>query len=448
MSIEIPDELPLLLRNFTLSVLRSKPQDIIAHAVTYFTQLQQQRSSVTTQTSNTLAQPITSTPTPELSTNLSSNIETRLANSQHSTSDNNNAITDDNDWSCEHRSKKMNQTVDNKQQNTLVNSSSSSSSSTSVEDEEKQEQSSDNDEAQDKIDEEFLRKRYVNKNEYRRVSVAAEKYNPEEDNDSDTENTFYPKTNEQRKRLKDAVIHSLLFRTLESSQIDQILNAMYEKEVTRGEVIIKQGDDGDNFYVIDKGTFDIYVSKQLDQTPVKVGEYDNKGSFGELALMYNQPRSATIIAATNGILWVMKRQTFRKLVLKYAFRKRQLYENFLKEVEILKLMNEYERSNVADALIPIVYEQNDLIIKQGDYGDRMFFIENGECDVIMNKHVHKTLSKGDYFGELALVNNEPRSATVKARTKAKLAYLEVESFERLMGPCMDLICRNMSKYTK
>ncbi|CAF1092715.1 unnamed protein product [Didymodactylos carnosus] len=327
---------------------------------------------------------------------------------------------------------------------------SSSPSSTSGEDEEKQQPNSDNeDEAQDEInDDEFLRKRYVNKNEYRRVSVAAEKYNPEEDNDNDTEHIFYPKNDEQRQRLREAVIYSLLFRTLESSQIDQILDAMYEKDVKQGEVIIKQGDDGDNFYVIDEGIFDIYVSKQPDQTPVKVGEYGNKGSFGELALMYNQPRSATIIAATNGVLWVMKRQTFRKLVLKHAFRKRQLYENFLKEVEILKSMNDYERSNVADALIPIVYEPNDLIIKQGDYGDRMFFIENGECDVIVNKKFNKTLSKGDYFGELALVNNEPRSATVRAKTKAKLAYLEVESFERLMGPCMELLCRNMSKYTK
>lgn len=83
---------------------------------------------------------------------------------------------------------------------------------------------------------------YVKKNEYRRVSVAAERYNPEDDHDADEEETIiYPKTTEQRQRLKEAVGHNLLFRTLESKQIDQILDAMWEKHVKRGESIIEQG---------------------------------------------------------------------------------------------------------------------------------------------------------------------------------------------------------------
>ena len=210
------------------------------------------------------------------------------------------------------------------------------------------------------------------------------------------------------------------------------------------------GDDGDNFYVIDSGIYEIHVSKESDfGNPFKVGEYNQTGSFGELALMYNQPRSATIIANTDGILWVMGRQTFRKLVLKHAFRKRQLYENFLRELELLQSLTDYERSNVADALIPIEYVQGETIIQQGEDGDRMFFIEDGECDIYMNEKFHKRLGKGEYFGELALLNHEPRSATIVAATpKVKLASLEVESFERLLGPCMDLIHRNTSKYLK
>jgi cAMP-dependent protein kinase regulator len=165
--------------------------------------------------------------------------------------------------------------------------------------------------------------------------------------------------------------------------------------------------------------------------------------------MYNQPRSATVIASSDGIIWAMGRQTFRKLVLKHAFRKRQLYENFLRDLDILQSLTDYERSNVADALIPIDYFQNDIIIKQGDDGDRMFFIEDGQCDVYMNEKFHKRLAKGDYFGELALLNHEPRSATVIAASyKTRLASLEVRSFERLLGSCMDLLHRNTSKYLK
>jgi cAMP-dependent protein kinase regulator len=74
------------------------------------------------------------------------------------------------------------------------------------------------------------------------VSVAAERYNPEEDDDDDDEQSqIYPKTDEQRKRLRDAVSHNLLFRTLEATQIDQVLDAMWEKVVKKGEYIIRQG---------------------------------------------------------------------------------------------------------------------------------------------------------------------------------------------------------------
>jgi cAMP-dependent protein kinase regulator len=212
------------------------------------------------------------------------------------------------------------------------------------------------------------------------------------------------------------------------------------------------GDDGDHFYIIDQGNFDIYVAKTgstSNEPTVKIGEYQQTGSFGELALMYNQPRSATIIANSDGILWVMGRQTFRKLVLKHAFRKRRLYENFLRDLDILQSLTDYERSNVADALLPIDVKQDEIIIRQGDQGDRMFFIEDGQCDVYMNDKFHKRLNKGDYFGELALLNHEPRSATVIAASyRVRLASLEVQSFERLLGSCLDLMHRQTSKYLK
>ena len=81
--------------------------------------------------------------------------------------------------------------------------------------------------------------------------------------------------------------------------MQNILDAMEERHVNNNEVVIQQGDDGDNFYIIESGTYDILIGEPGN----KVGQYNDSGFFGELALMYNMPRAATIKAVSNGTLW-------------------------------------------------------------------------------------------------------------------------------------------------
>ena len=63
---------------------------------------------------------------------------------------------------------------------------------------------------------------------------------------------IHPKSDSQRSSLLDAVKGILLFRALEPEQLGDVINAMFERNVSEGENIIKQGDDGDNFYVIEQ----------------------------------------------------------------------------------------------------------------------------------------------------------------------------------------------------
>lgn len=84
----------------------------------------------------------------------------------------------------------------------------------------------------------------------RRKSVFAETYNPEDDEDDDGSKPVYPKSDEQRQQLSEAVKNILLFRSLDKEQMQEVLDAMFERKVKKDELVIKQGDDGDNFYVI------------------------------------------------------------------------------------------------------------------------------------------------------------------------------------------------------
>lgn len=284
----------------------------------------------------------------------------------------------------------------------------------------------------------------------RRQSVSAERYDPEAD-ESDDEKTVHPKTDEQRERLVEAVSGILLFRALEPEQMQDVLDAMFETVVNPGDTVIRQGDDGDNFYVIDKGMYDVLVTVNGEEK--KVHTFEEKGSFGELALLYNMPRSASVIAATKGSLWAMDRNSFRRIVLKSAFKKRKMYEELLENVPLLKSLENYERSNLADALNSKFYKDGDYIIKQGDEADGMFFLEKGMIRVTIIKpdgeeeEVGRHM-KGKYFGELALIENQPRSANVYALGDVKVAFLERESFERLLGPCLDIMKRNSEFYTQ
>lgn len=81
--------------------------------------------------------------------------------------------------------------------------------------------------------------------------MFAETYNPEEDED-EGEKLVYPKSDEQRARLAEAVRNILLFRSLDKEQMQDVLDAMFERKVEDGETVITQGDDGDNFYVIEQ----------------------------------------------------------------------------------------------------------------------------------------------------------------------------------------------------
>lgn len=280
----------------------------------------------------------------------------------------------------------------------------------------------------------------------RRKSVFAEAYDPENDaDDEDGAAAIFPKTDEQRTRLTDAVKNILLFRSLDKEQMNQVLDAMFEKSVQKDENIILQGDDGDNFYVIQSGVYYVFVDEKHIHT------YTNSGSFGELALLYNMPRAATIRAETVGLLWAMDRNTFRRILLKSAFKKRKMYEKLLDNVPMLKALQNYERLNLADALVSKTYSKDQTIIKQGDAADGMYFIEEGTVEVKLEQEDGKEttlsiLSQGAYFGELALVTHRPRAATVIARDEVTVAFLDVEAFERLLGPCMEVMKRNIDDY--
>ncbi|KAK6465156.1 camp-dependent protein kinase regulatory subunit [Scheffersomyces coipomensis] len=271
-------------------------------------------------------------------------------------------------------------------------------------------------------------------NANRRVSVSAEALNPDKFKSESWKPPVNNLSSTQKAALSKSLASNFLFKQLDDSSKKIVIAALSSKSFVKDTEIIKQGDEGDFFYIIESGTVDFYVDGS------KVNTSHEGSSFGELALMYNSPRAATAIAATDVSCWALDRLTFRRILLEGTFNRRLMYEDFLKDVEVLKALSHQERSKLADALSTEIYHKGDKIVTEGEQGENFYLIESGSCQVHNTKNGNiKKLSKGDYFGEIALLNDLPRQATVEALDTVVVATLGKSGFQRLLGPAVDVL---------
>ncbi|EMC92480.1 hypothetical protein BAUCODRAFT_116124 [Baudoinia panamericana UAMH 10762] len=286
----------------------------------------------------------------------------------------------------------------------------------------------------------------------RRTSVSAESLAPASADDTHWKAPAYPKTPDQLARLRTAVSHNFLFSHLDDEQSTHVLGALQERKVPAADIrVIVQGDAGDYFYVVESGHFDIYVSRtgRVEPGPdglgTKVAESGPGTSFGELALMYNAPRAATVVSTAPSVLWQLDRITFRRILMDSAFQRRRMYESFLEEVPLLSSLTPYERSKIADALETTKFPAGTTIIREGDVGDKFYILESGQAEARKRGEGEKVLrvyGKGDYFGELALLDERPRAASVLSVSEVKVATLGKDGFQRLLGPVESIMRRD------
>jgi len=189
------------------------------------------------------------------------------------------------------------------------------------------------------------------------------------------------------------------------------------------------------------------------EDPTYLKTYEPGEAFGELALLYNAPRAATITAKTDAVLYSLDRHTFNFIVKGSYAKKRDQMEEIFKKVKILENMDNYERSKLADAVRERRYNIGETIIVEGDVGNDFFIVTDGQARCLKKDGSGQEVEvlqykAGDYFGEIALLKNEPRQATVKAVTSVTVVYMDRNMFNRILGSLEDILKRNMENYKK
>jgi cAMP-dependent protein kinase regulator len=283
-----------------------------------------------------------------------------------------------------------------------------------------------------------------------RTSVSAEAYGDWNKKKETFTPPRHPKSAEQKARIKEVLGRNFLFQTLGDAEVGIILDAVEETIIEKGKTVIKQGDAGDFMFVIESGALDCLVTK--DGTEVVVKTCEAGDAFGELALLYNAPRAASVQAKEASVCWKLDRETFNYIVKEAASKKRERYMDFFMQVPLLNAVDAYGRSQVADALKPKEVTKDTEIITQGSEGQEFFIIEEGVCKAVKKQagspDKELELKAGDYFGELALLNNEPRAASVFAVSdKVRLLALDRKAFNRLLGPLKEMMQQAQNRYS-
>jgi len=283
------------------------------------------------------------------------------------------------------------------------------------------------------------------------VTAGTEKIEGKDDNVEIPKAAF---TKEHKSLTIHAVEKSLLFQNFDDEHKQSVVDIMYVRKVEKGDILINEGEDGDEFYVIQEGHVDVFQKNDNGEN-TKVDEKATSESFGELALMYDAPRNATCIATMTTYVRVLERRYFNRIVRQVGEARFQQYGDWLALVELLAPLNHSERLQLAEALQVVFAEAGLVLFKEGDPGDDMYLVVSGEVEfsckdengtqqaVSGDKGICKA---GGYFGERALLNNAPRKCTVTLLTNCRFLKISRDIFESILGPLEGVFKANENNY--
>lgn len=264
-----------------------------------------------------------------------------------------------------------------------------------------------------------------------------------------------PKSDDVKKLIHNAIKGNTLFKACSEEELVHLIEAFESADFQSGNVVIKQGDEGEHFYVVEAGTLDITVNMEKGgEGSTHVGvPYIPGSAFGELALMYGSPRAATITAKEDCKLWCIDRRAFRGITGQHKIKQAERHVEFLRNVKIGdKILGDVLNTSDIDAMSLALqkdtFKKNDVIVREGERGDIFYLIESGSVDVFKKESGDKpvtTLTTGQFFGERALLNEDVRQATCIATSGVECLFLMREDFNLMLGDLQDLLDGTVKK---
>lgn len=166
--------------------------------------------------------------------------------------------------------------------------------------------------------------------------------------------------------------------------------------VDKGKYVFRQNDRASCFFFVSSGRVSVEINKVVKRV------LETGTSFGELALLYNAPRSASIKCESKSFFWVLDRSNFRSVVDQVTSIKFKENREFIEKITIFTKMTENQKDSIASAMIMQTFFAGQELVCQGDQADSYFLIKEGDVECILDGNtVVRELHAGDSFGEQA-----------------------------------------------
>ena len=201
---------------------------------------------------------------------------------------------------------------------------------------------------------------------------------------------------------------------LGAASLTAMASHLREVEADPGTSVVTIGEPGDSFYLIREGRLEA-----LDAEGRVLSTMTGGDGFGELALLDDKPRGATVRAVEPSRLWSLDRGHFERWVreryeIAARIRASQGDRAALAALPFFKGLDPTELDRILPRLVAVRVPAGSAVFHEGDPGDRYYLIREGQADVLIGGRRVRRLGPGDGFGELALITGKPRTATVVA----------------------------------
>jgi CRP-like cAMP-binding protein len=212
-----------------------------------------------------------------------------------------------------------------------------------------------------------------------------------------------------------------------------------------GDLIVRQGDPGSAFYFVASGQVRV-VAGAPASPPIERARLLEGALFGEMALLTEQPRTASVQVVGEADLLEVSRAAVAELVAAVPvlaqrldhFARERLLKNLLASSPLFKPFDHQQQMDLIRRFEGIDVAAGTVIIRENEVGQGLFVILLGEVEVLRTDDIEgrqgrvARLQAGDVFGEMALLDEGPTTATVRAVTPTTLLFLGGDYFRRLV----------------